>query len=116
MRRTPLRRRRPTPRRSSRVRDVDYMVAAKRLPCFAAGLSPCEGAVEADHAGARGLGQKCSDREVLAICTGHHRARTDWSGPFREWTRGQMREWLAQGVAWTRVHVEALLRRPVTSA
>lgn len=72
MKRSPLRRRRPTPRRASRVRDVDFMAWVKTLPCAAreVGLDSaylCVGEVEADHAGRRGLGQKADDTTTIPL-------------------------------------------------
>ena len=91
-----------------RERQVDYMLWVKTLPCVARHLGPCSGVVEADHAGARGLGQKCSDIETIPICTGHHRERTDFSGTFKTWNKDGMRVFLAGAIAstqelWVRV-------------
>ena len=87
-------------RRSSRVHDTDYMLRVKGLSCVARELGldtgfPCGGVVEADHAGRRGLGQKCSDLETIPLCTEHHRQRTDFSGAFKTWNQARMRLWLA---------------------
>ena len=107
MKRTPIKRRarlrsrRSTQRRSSRVRDTAYMLRVKELPCAAWLMSPCGGVVEADHAGRRGLGQKCPDNETIPICTTHHRERTDFSGAFKDWDQSMMRAWLASEIAAT---------------
>ena len=106
LRRTPLRTRINGARKAARTRkrstykrrerDIPYMLWVKSLPCVASLLpmGPCGGVVEADHAGRRGLGMKCDDRETIPICTEHHRQRTDFSGAFKTWDRDRMRAWL----------------------
>lgn len=110
MRRSPLKRtarlkrrtrvtpRRATPRRSSRVRDRAYLLWVKSLPCAASGLDPnCEGVVEAAHMGARGLGQKCSDREAGPLCVRHHRAPgVAVLHPWIDWSKAERTEWFQQ--------------------
>lgn len=91
------------PRRKSsykrRERDFDYMGWVKQQPCAAATLSACEGPVEADHAGRRGVGQKADDSTCIPLCSSHHRQRTDFSGVFRDWDRERMRYWLIGEIA-----------------
>lgn len=81
-------------RRSARVRDVAYLALVRQQPCCAAYLGGCEGPIEADHVGRRGLGQKCSDYETIALCRLHHRQRTDFSGPFKTWRSFEMAAFL----------------------
>lgn len=106
---TRLRRKKATPRRSERARDVDYMLDVKRLRCCArtmgawAGL--CEGPIEADHAGIRPLGRKADDVTCIPLCTRHHRERTDHAGVFRHWSSGQMRTWLDERIKDTQTAV-----------
>lgn len=112
MRRTPLRRT-GSLRRTSRLRargntryrrrerNLDYLRFVRRQPCVASSLSTCSGHVNADHAGRRGLSQKCDDTESIPLCELHHRQRTDFSGPFRTWNQEQMRAWLADHTAQT---------------
>lgn len=107
---TRLRARRPEPRRSERQRDVAWMLRVKLLPCAARELGGCEGVIEADHAGRRPLGRKCNDDECIPLCTLHHRQRTDFSGPFKAWTKQEMREWLELHVALTQTVL--LIPRP----
>jgi hypothetical protein len=59
------------------------------------------GRIEADHAGRRPLGRKCNDRETQPLCSLHHRQRTDWSGPFRDWSKEEMSAWLREGIVET---------------
>lgn len=61
----------------------------------------CSGAVEADHAGDRGLGQKADDTTCIPLCTQHHRERTDHSGAFRHLTREQARAWRTRAIQRT---------------
>jgi hypothetical protein len=73
------------------------MLWVKTQPCVARNQDPrypCGGVVEADHAGRRGMGQKCTDYETIPICTDHHRQRTDFTGAFKTWNRDTMRSWL----------------------
>lgn len=61
----------------SRQRDVKYMLWVKSLECCARtslGLTNCQGVIEADHAGTRGLGRKADDRTVIPLCWFHHHA------------------------------------------
>lgn len=97
-----MRRRPGSTKYSRRDRDFDFMAFVKQGPCIAAGMSPCEGEIEADHAGRRGLGMKASDDTCIGLCTLHHRQRTDFSGPFRSWDQAQMRAWLEAAIAETR--------------
>lgn len=78
-----------------RPRDFARMGWVKTQPCCAAELSSCDGPIEADHAGRRGLSRKADDSTTIPLCRLHHRQRTDHSGPFRSWDRDQMRAWLA---------------------
>ena len=102
-----------------RVRDIAYMKRVKKLPCAVRwfsrqlfnqivwngfgqqGATCCEGRVEADHAGVRGLGQKADDRTCIPMCTRHHRERTDQRGSFGGWTAQMMREWCEVAIAAT---------------
>jgi len=99
-RRTRLRARRATPRRSARVRDLEYMERVRALPCVVrellgvavACLPLCSGRTHAHHMGARGLGQKCSDLETVPFCEYHHRSWHDCTGLFA----GKSKEWRAE--------------------
>jgi 1,2-phenylacetyl-CoA epoxidase catalytic subunit len=67
----------------------------RKLPCAARAVDPqCDGHVQADHAGRRGLGQKADDRSCIPLCAKHHEQRASFHGPFRTWTQAQMRTWL----------------------
>jgi predicted nucleic acid binding AN1-type Zn finger protein len=61
----------------------------------------CDGAVEAHHAGERGLGQKCSDRETIPLCAAHHRQWHDCAGIFSGWSKEHRREFAARAIADT---------------
>jgi hypothetical protein len=96
-------------RYARRERDTDYMLACKLLPCAFAEVSTCGGPVEADHAGRRALGRKADDTTVIPACSLHHRQRTDFSGPFRVWTRERMREHLRRAIEETQAQLAHLL-------
>jgi hypothetical protein len=108
-RRRPFRSRGPTRsgRRSkyrTRLRSTDYMLGVKELPC-AALIVPghvCDGPIEADHAGRRGVGRKALDGTVIPMCRLAHRQRESFSGPFREWDQAAMRAFLDGRILQTR--------------
>jgi hypothetical protein len=59
-------------------RDPSYLAWIRRQPCAVCRIWKCPGRVvfgniEAAHVGLRGLGQKCSDRQVIPLCVNHHR-------------------------------------------
>lgn len=101
LRRTRLRSRRPTPRRSDRERDLAYLSWLHTQRCWAVGLEghQCEGPIEADHMGVRPMGRKADDATAAPLCMLAHRQRTDFSGPFRSWDRAKMRGWLDAAIA-----------------
>jgi hypothetical protein len=101
LRRTPMRRSKTKTSYAKRPRFRDYMLFVKRLPCSAIAIdadSKCEGPIEADHAGRRGIGQKAHDSTVIPMCSKHHRERHSFSGAFKTWDQDKMRTWLAQRV------------------
>jgi hypothetical protein len=104
---TRLRPRRTAPRRSSRVRDPEYMARVAALPCLLAGEHVCDGRIEVHHMGSRGLGQKCSDLETVPFCQKAHREWHDASGYFRGLTREDRREYAAHAIAETRRRIDA---------
>lgn len=99
-----------------RTRDMDYMGWVKRLPCLLAYYSPCEGAVEADHAGPRALGRKAHDSTCIPLCTKHHRERTDYHGLFWGWDGHRMREWCDRAIAATQDRLLSMGVRSSVSA
>ena len=113
-RKTRMKQRRATPRRSERVVDLAHLAAVHALPCCARDLSPCEGPIEADHAAKKnGAGRKSNDDGAIALCRGHHGQRHAFSGPFKSWTAPQMRRWLDGHIATTRA---TLARTPHADA
>ncbi len=68
-------------------KDALYLAWLHTLPCviceslrlamveagFHDAVSPQFGRTEAAHVGARGLSQKCPDREAIPLCRNHHR-------------------------------------------
>ncbi len=91
-----------------RIRDRDYMVWVKTLPCVAGDLeggeerSRCSGPVEAHHAGTRGMSQKAEDRTCIPLCAYHHRGC--WhgaSGVFKSWDREARRAWAVRMICQT---------------
>lgn len=70
----------------------------------------CWGRVQADHAGARGLGVKCPDDQCTPLCELHHRERTEYKGTFRWFTAVEMRAWNDWAIARTQAEVAELRR------
>jgi hypothetical protein len=117
-RKTRIKAKRSTPRRSGRVRDRRYLLAVKELPCCLALLMNCDGPVHAHHAGARPLGRKADDSTAIPLCAAHHQALHDGgllfgvevvgflaTSPNREWrTRFNMsaRDWQDRMITETR--------------
>lgn len=99
----------PQPKPTGREHDVPYMLFVKTLPCAALSVEghKCDGSpIQADHAGRRSLGRKCSDRETVPHCVRAHVQRESFSGPFREWPRERMREYLDAAIAATQAAYE----------
>lgn len=108
-RKAPLKHKRSKPRRSERQRDLDYMAFVRGRPCIVgaqADIGGCEGRTEADHAGRRPLGRKCSDRDTIPLCSKHHRDRTDLRDFFAGWSATEMRAWLDAAIKHTRTAYE----------
>lgn len=104
LKRTPFRRGAKKSKYARRPRAIDYMLFVKTLPCAAFGVSAeyqCDGPIEADHAGERGLGQKSPDSTCIPLCSSHHRHRHNVSGAFAGWSRERMRAWLNQRICVT---------------
>ena len=131
MKRTPLKRKTPLRRKTwmkrsaksssyaRRPRDLNYMRLVRRLPCAAANAlyftnmtpTPCEGRVQADHAGDRVFGQKSADDECIPMCNKHHRERTNYFGMFAGWSGTQMKVWRLMVVSKTQRQVRELALR-----
>jgi hypothetical protein len=98
-----------------RDRFIDHLLWVKTLPCLVALEAPslwlipepCDGPIQADHAGSRAVGRKCHDFETLPFCRKHHDARPGRRGAFGGMDRPTMREWLNAAIG--RVQQMALL-------
>lgn len=106
LRKTPLRRKtrlRPIGKGkyARRPRNHDYMDFIRWCECilkYVDGASPCDGRMEADHAGARGgapdagpAQRKTDDTTCIPACHGHHGERTDSRGYYKGWGAAKMR-------------------------
>lgn len=126
-RKTWMRQRRATPRRSERVYDAERRRWARRQPCAVRidppdpnRLTTCSGRVEADHMGDRAAGRKASDDTCVGLCRQHHRERTDHSGAFFELDKEQLRAWRERAIArtqadWKRMNPDHV-KAPQTAA
>ena len=74
------------------------MLYVKTLPCVASIIGRCDGVIEADHAGRRGISQKAHDNTCIPLCTKHHRERDAFTGDFKAFDHDRMRGWLAAAV------------------
>ena len=114
-RKTPLRSYSRTKKYRRRERDLEYMGAVRRLPCavrtYILHPTPCSGRVQVDHAGEHGLGQKSDDKDTLPLCERHHRNRTDYTGPFKDWDGKRMRAWCNEVIVCIRARVNLMLGR-----
>lgn len=109
-RKTRVKQRRATKRRSSRVHSVEYMAAVRELGCVVGRLdlrdTSCSGDIEAHHMGARGLGQKSSDLETIGFCAHHHRSWHDCNGVFAGRSKEWRREFASKSIAATQAALE----------
>jgi hypothetical protein len=104
LKRTPFKRGVKRTKYAKRERAFEFMLFVKRLPCCACAIAPdskCNGPVEADHAGRRGIGQKASDFTCIPLCSKHHRERHGFCGAFKGWDQEKMRGWLEQRIGIT---------------
>lgn len=138
MRRSPLKRKRLTERRSSRVRDEAYLAWVRLQPCavhsfFVSILraprirrgddivvenlaegARCWGPIDPEHMREGvGMGQKASDRDAWPCCRGHHEQRHNTaSGAFRGWTRTQLNTFIRERIAEANAAYERHLAQP----
>lgn len=91
-RKTRLKPRRSTPRRSSRVHDEPYLAAVRALPCISCSAPPPN---DPHHAATwkRGLGQRCDDTDAVPLCRLCHDQLHDLRGRFAGFTKEQRIEW-----------------------
>lgn len=106
-RKTRLRQRRPTPRRSGRVRDVPHMLEVKALGCLMRDVPDhrCDGPAQFDHFGPHGMGQKTSDRKGAPFCPDVHRQRQEAAGMFKGVGKYAMRMIMTTAIAETQARV-----------
>jgi hypothetical protein len=117
MKRSTAKRSKKPTKYKARPRDTAYMLAVKRLVCivpiigcdWTSKRTPCGGAVEADHMGERAVGRKADDTTCVAMCTNHHRERTDHSGMFRSASQADLRRWRERAIAITAITVANML-------
>lgn len=103
-RKTRIRPKRKTQRRSGRVRDAEYMARVRMLPCVLEG-GDCDGAIHAHHAGKRAAGRKADDDTCIPLCAGHHEAWHIGRWPFLYWGRDTRRSWADERIAETQARL-----------
>lgn len=81
--------------------DPDRLAWIRTLPCCAPGApSGCYSRTEAHHAGKSGMGQRPHDDTAIPICMGHHvPCLHGIAGPFKGWTRADLRAWEDEKIA-----------------
>jgi len=80
------------------------MLWVKGLPCLMQDVwGRCEGPIEADHAGPRGVGRKAHDSTCIPLCRYHHGA----SRFPRSWPQDRRRAWLRAAVVYTQACARA---------
>lgn len=87
---------------SRRPRDGEYMAWVKTLPCAAREFGPCQGLIEADHAGDRAAFRRAPDDTCIPLCGEHHRQRTEYRGPWGRMSRDERRAWRHRAIERTR--------------
>jgi hypothetical protein len=94
----------PRSKYSQRERFTAYMLWVKGQPCLMRSIwGRCEGRVEADHAGPRGVGRKAHDSTCIPLCCHHHGA----SRFPRAWSQDRRRAWLYAAVVYTQACARA---------
>lgn len=113
-RKTWMKQRRATPRRSGRVRDPAFMAWVRRQLCAVRvdqpdpnRITPCSGRMEADHQGEHPYGRKSNDNETVPMCHGHHGDRTNDTGPFKNLTPEERLAWRERQIARTQAERSA---------
>lgn len=120
--------RRATERRSSRVRDEQYLAWLRRQPCAVGGFLAraghayslswhCSGPTDPEHKREGvGAGQKASDADAWPCCRRHHDDRHALRGVFAGWSRGQLREFIRERIAEARGRYEREIASPAVPA
>jgi hypothetical protein len=88
--------------------DPAYRARVRLLPCAAAHMSGCIGAVDPHHAGERpGVAMKAHDRTCIPLCRGHHDRLHAAQHPFKEWSKERRREWQDDQIRRTQETLDA---------
>lgn len=104
-RKTPLKRagmkRRPRKVRPAHLEDKPYREWIATLPCRAPGCTSKPPSHPHHHSltGLRGTSQKPPDSYCMTLCFRSHRELHSLSGPFKGWTREQLKQWQDDRVA-----------------
>jgi hypothetical protein len=110
-RKTRLKLRRETERKSGRVRNPEYMAKVRALPCY---VCAWPGPNDADHQGEHPYGRKADDDTCVPMCRVCHQLRTDGNipdGHYLEWRqvgKEEMRQWSAVAIEATRRRIRDL--------
>mgnify|MGYP001565150064 CR=1 FL=1 len=104
-RRSPVPRRRATPRRSERVVDMAYLAWCRAQPCsvgvWLRSFKDCRLPIDPHHAGrhVHGLGAKPNDDTAMPACRRHHDDLQFLTGPFKGWGDAERQAWQDREIA-----------------
>jgi hypothetical protein len=106
----------PKPRKA--IRDPEYMAKVRALPCLGFTLDVhhvCQGwdgqLVDAAHLGEHHSNRKASDDETAPLCRLAHLQMHNLAGPFRGWTKAELRAWREWAIKFTREQVARMIER-----
>lgn len=92
--------------------DRAYLAAVHKLPCLARELDPthiCRGwgnqLIDAAHLGDRSQNRKADDRTAVALCHHAHMQLHALKGPWKGWTKEQLRQWKERAIRKTQKRV-----------
>lgn len=89
--------------------DPDYLERVASLTCCAAGLSPCNGPIQAHHAvygrvsraPAKGGDRRAHDHDAIPLCMAHHDAFHGSRHPFKILVKAEKAGWEGEMVLRT---------------
>lgn len=84
-----------------------FVAFVHTLKCRMWMQDPCEGPLQAHHAGSRGVGQRAPDDTCIPLCRRHHQAWHDLLPPFRGMSRDERRAWRDAQIEWVRARFKS---------
>lgn len=91
-----------------RIDGDGFMSRVREMSCAALNIStpsrwtPCQGPIEAHHAGRRpGVAMKADDTTTIPLCMLHHRQWHGATGPFWGWVKAKRLQWADEQIERT---------------